>query len=107
MVICELNLATQEKIINKNILWKLNESVLDNEKINEGIIKLCKEKPDLKINCKNKWYDCFIKKICNFLKKESRIINDIKKEEKNNLFQDLKKIDQVCDMNEIDLKKKR
>jgi hypothetical protein len=52
-------------------------------------------------------YDCFIKKISNFLKKESCIINDIKKEEKNNLFQDLKKIDQVCDMNEIDLKKKR
>jgi hypothetical protein len=92
MVICELNLDTQEKIINKNILWNLNESVLDNEKINEGMINLCKEIPDLKINCKNKWYDCFIKKICNFLKKVSRIINGIKKEEKNNLFQELKRL---------------
>ncbi len=47
--------------------------MLENEKINKGIIKLCKEIPNLKIKNKNKWFDNFIKKLIIFLKEESRI----------------------------------
>ena len=46
MVICEIKLYNYVNKPQKNILWKLNESVLENENVNEGIIKLCKKIPD-------------------------------------------------------------
>ena len=106
MVICEIKLYNYVNKPQKNILWKLNESVLENENVNEGIIKLCKKIPDLINNNKSKWYDVFINKVCNFLKRESRIINSQLKQEKNHLFQELKDIDSMCELNEISIKKR-
>ena len=95
MVICNLKINEKTQKINRNILWKLNESVLENEKVDEGIKKICKTIPDLIRRNNYKWYDIFIHKICNLLKHESRIINSLKKEEINGLFQELKEIESL------------
>jgi hypothetical protein len=62
MVICQIKLNNKTKKINKNILWKLNESVLEHQNVNEGILELCEAIPSLMERNKNKkngWYDLF------------------------------------------------
>jgi hypothetical protein len=70
MVICQIKFNNKSQKINKNILWKLNESVLEHQRVNEGIIKLCETIPSLIERNKNQingWYHIFINKVCNFL----------------------------------------
>jgi hypothetical protein len=96
--------------INKNILWKLNESVLEHQHVNEGIIKLCETIPSLiekNKNLKNGWYDIFINKVCNFLKHESRIINNNKKQEMNECFNRLKEMDSMSEIKDMNAKKNK
>ena len=95
MIICEITTNVRIEKKSKNILWKLNEKIMENEKVDEGIKSICKTIPEMIKRNKNKWYDAFIQKICNFLKHESRIINTKKKEEINSLFQELKEIDSL------------
>ena len=108
MVICQIKLNNKPIKINKNILWKLNESVLEHQHVNEGIIKLCETIPSLiesnKI-IKNRWYDIFINKVCNFLKHESRIINNNKKQEMNECFNRLKEMDSMSEVKDMNAKK--
>ena len=101
MIICQIK--TNEKIekINKNFLWKLNENILENKKVDDGIKNICKSIPDLIKRNKNKCYDTFIQKICNFLKHESRTINAKKKEEINSLFQELKDTVHIESLDEV------
>ena len=47
MVICQIKLNNKPIKINRNILWKLNESVLEHQHVNEGIIKFCETIPSL------------------------------------------------------------
>ena len=86
----------------------MNESVLEHQHVNEGIIKLCETIPSLiesnKI-IKNGWYDIFINKVCNFLKHESRIINNKKKEEMKECFNRLKEMDSTNDTKDMNTKK--
>ena len=96
MVICQIKLNNKPIKINRNILWKLNESVLEHQHVNEGIIKFCETIPSLiesNIIIKNGCYDIFINKVCNFLKHESRIINNKQKEEMKQCFNRLKEMD--------------
>ena len=108
MVICQIKLNNKTKKINKNILWKLNESVLEHQNVNEGILELCEAIPSLMERNKNKkngWYDLFINKVCNFLKHESRIINNNIKEEMNECFNRLKEIERMKDIKDMNVKK--
>jgi len=108
MVICQIKLNNKSTKINKNILWKLNESVLEHQHVNEGIIKLCETIPSLiekNKNLKNGWYDIFINKVCNFLKHESRIINNNKKQEMNECFNRLKEMDSMSEIKDMNAKK--
>ena len=106
MIICEMTISDKAMKKNKNILWKLNEKILENEKVDDGIKDICKSIPDMIKRNKYKWYDIFIQKICNFLKHESRIINMKQKKEINNLFQELKEIDSLNDEQEISRRKR-
>jgi hypothetical protein len=108
MVICQIKLNNKSTKINKNILWKLNESVLEHQHVNEGIIKLCETIPSLiekNKNLKNGWYDIFINKVCNFLKHESRIINNNKKQDMNECFNRLKEMDSMSEIKDMNAKK--
>jgi hypothetical protein len=108
IVICQIKLNNKPIKINKNILWKLNESVLEHQHVNEGIIKLCETIPSLiesnKI-IKNGWSDIFINKVCYFLKHESRIIDNKKKEEIKECFNRLKEMDTMNETKDINAKK--
>jgi exonuclease III len=98
-VLCEIDTKTGTTKKNNTNLWKLNESVLESERVHDGIIKICNSIPDL-INeneRRNIWYDKFIFKITNFLKHESRIINKEKKQKINELFEKLRTLDNLSE----------
>ena len=73
----------------KDSSWKLNESVLDDEKVNEDIINLCTKIPDLKLRYDKSWYEFFIKDIIKLLQRHSRRISAIKNDKINFLFEKL------------------
>ena len=70
--------------------WKLNDNILEIIEVKKGIIKICQNIKFYKEKGKLNWYDFFIKKITNFLKYQSRLINNEKKEKLNKLFNSLK-----------------
>jgi hypothetical protein len=106
MIICEMKTSDKPLKRNKNILWKLNEKILENEKVDDGIKNICKLIPDMIKRNKNKWFDIFIQKICNFFKHKCRIINMKQKEEISSLFQELKETDFLNDEQEISTRKR-
>ena len=93
LVISELNFGNLHKIKKHtnsyNDTWKLNESVLDDEYVNQQIIEICKNISSLKVISQDGWYELFIGKITKLLKRESRRISKQKKERINFLFEKL------------------
>ena len=72
--------------------WKLNETVLENDRVHDAIIKLCNNIKNIEVL---DWYEIFIEKIIKLLKRESRIISKEKKEKINSLFIDLSKANKL------------
>ena len=64
--------------IKKYRPWRLNDSILEQEVVIQGIKNICDKIEFFKKENGFEWYDIFIKKIVNFLKKKSREYNDIK-----------------------------
>ena len=105
MVVCEIDVDKNIKKRKKTGLWKLNESVLENDSVSEGIVKICETIPKIKSEEKINWYDTFINKICCFLKKQSRTLNNLKKEKINSFFQQLKECDEESECEDLNRKK--
>ena len=79
--------------LKRDCLWKLNESILDEEYIESGVKDLVNEIPTLKVRFKCKWYDTFISSVCEFLKSETKRINNMKRERKATLFEKISMLD--------------
>ena len=81
--------------IKKQCLWKLNESILDEDNIDDGIKDLVQEIPSLKARFHSKWYDHFISSVCLYLKNETKRVNHMKREKKATLFEKIRMIDEM------------
>ena len=79
--------------LKKDTNWKLNENVLNDEFVNNKIIKICNEINDIKSKHNNEWYEIFISKIIKLLKRKSRKQSLIRKEKINFLFEKLSILD--------------
>ena len=62
------NSSTKLNSPKKDNSWKLNESILNDPQVNDGIITLCNQIPEFK-KYDEKWYEKFISKIIKFLKR--------------------------------------
>ena len=90
MVIANLDLKEQfsnKTCFKKDNNWKLNETILDDESVDEGIILLCKRIPYFKLKNSLNWYEYFISEVIKFLKQKSRQINKLKTDKVNFLFE--------------------
>ena len=101
------NLEYDEDHINKPYPkkdngWKLNESVLDDEKVDEDIINLCSQIPALKLKYGRSWYESFIKDIIKLLKRHSRRLSDLKNDKIKFLFEKLSFMRSVHDAHGLD-----
>ena len=70
----------------KNSDWKLNEQILENEIVNRFILNKCSDIPMLIYHHQKEWYEFFIREIIDFLKIQSRKINNERKRYICNLF---------------------
>lgn len=84
-IIYSLN-KPNKKSPKKDNNWKLNESILNDEMVEEGIVRICQKISDFKVKFEDKWYEVFIYKVIKFLKRESRRLNNLKKDKINTLF---------------------
>ena len=97
MIRAELRIDSENRKKEKtDRLWKLNDSILELESVENGVKKIVKEIPSLKAKYKNKWYDCFVKSVCEFLKYEQKRISQLSKERKATLFEKIDIIDELA-----------
>ena len=69
--------------------WKLNETVLDDNKVDLYIRKKCRDIPKFVEKYSHQWYEYFISDIIKMLKSESRRLSTERKKYINNLFLEL------------------
>lgn len=93
MVVCELDLINKNLKKKKQNSWKLNESVLEFEDVNNKIIEFCYQIPKLIKKHDIGWYDKFIGYVVNYLKIISREKAKESKKELNDLFNELNVLD--------------
>ena len=87
-IISEFTYKNEKKIKSKrNKNWKLNESILEENKVHLKIIDICNNIAKIKEKENGLWYENFIEKIIKLLKKESRKISKEKTEKINFLFE--------------------
>jgi endonuclease/exonuclease/phosphatase family metal-dependent hydrolase len=100
MIVAEIDL--NEKIKTKRIdtSWKLNESLLDYQDVNDKIIEFCNQIPRLIRKHGMVWYDVFINFVISYLKIIGREKAKEKKEEINKLFEDLNNLDKFDDLSQ-------
>ena len=96
------SLSTNKSYPKKDNNWKLNESVLDDPLVNESIISICNQIPEIKLKHGFTWYEEFIQNIIKLLKRESRRINNLKNDRINFLFEKLSVIRSMNDKEILD-----
>jgi hypothetical protein len=77
----------QNITINKR--WKLNETILKDESVKEGIEVICNKIHEKKKKFGKMWYDFFIEEVIAFLKKKCKEKSEDKNKEKKELFLEL------------------
>ena len=97
----------RDELPKRFIAWKLDDKILDDKLVEDGIKIICKEIPFLKKKFKYIWYDKSNKKIISFLKQKNKEYVKMKNKNKNDLFEELKKFNQtIFASNEIYINKK-
>jgi hypothetical protein len=69
--------------------WRLNDEILVEKHVKEGIETICEKIGIYKEKYEKLWYDFFIKDIIIFLKKKNTEFNQNKNKESKNLFLEL------------------
>ena len=95
LVIATINSLDNTIKKSKCNLWKLNETVLEDQLVKNKIRIICENINTIKLFHGNKWYDEFISQIIKLLKSQSRILNN----EKNQVFKMLNQQLQNLDIN--------
>lgn len=106
MVTCELNFENTSQTNKFNNTWKLNESILEYQDVNEKVIDFCNQIPKFIKKFDVGWYDKFINFIANYLKIVSREKFKERKIEINNLFDELDTLDKLEIVNDETINKK-
>ena len=101
------SVTTDKKITkSKNSHWKLNESILNVERIHKKILGQCERIPlKIKTHSEN-WYDVFIREIVKMLKFESRRENVERNKNFNDHFSALSLMDKTSQTSENYVKEK-
>ena len=97
MVVTEVSSSihnnNNNRIRKKLGLWKLNESILQQDYIQNKVKNICTDIPLLIENYGYVWYDVFIEKITKYFKRESRVLHNKQQENINNFFTQIKELD--------------
>ncbi|CAF1017144.1 unnamed protein product, partial [Brachionus calyciflorus] len=88
-----MNISLIKSRYKKSNEWKLNELILEEERVDSEIKKKCSFIPMLIRKHGNEWYEFFINDVIKFLKSEARRLNSVRKLYINNLFDILNVID--------------
>jgi len=99
MVVASMSVECMSKK-SKNSHWKLNESVLNNKRVDNKIKNQCGKIPELIKLYGALWYDIFNEKITKLLKFESRSLHKQSKKEINDLFERLLQLDESDESDE-------
>ena len=93
MITCELSFENTSPKNKPHNSWKLNESILEYDDVNEKIIDFCNQIPKFIRKFNIGWYDKFINFVANYLKIVSREKFKERKQEINNMFDELNILD--------------
>ena len=102
----EINSLNQSKLC-KYKPWRLNEKILGEKSVKDGIIEICQKITSLKQKHDKIWYDFFIKEIVIFLKKKGKEFNEISNKEKIILFQEVECLNSQKHLNKDEFKEKK
>jgi len=90
-----LEIVKKKENISKFRPWRLNNIILEDIKVNKNVEEICSKIPSLKDRHGKIWYDYFIEEIIKFLKTKSKEYENIVNKEKNELFEELEKVNKT------------